>query len=242
MRSRYRRAGWRLQSGRAGRTAVERARGIAPARSSPACCSPPPPSVQPSPPAHPGRRRSPRRPPRHGGPPRAAAAPSRPDGPRPHADAVFAGGSTWTRTRRLAEPSHRDDDPRTVAYQLVDAAGLQRGRLTGLGALRCLAAPSRSTSRDSPRATAARPGRPYRSELVHLLWCGHRGTRGTPAYASFDGRELHALPERQGGHLLHPPGRRAGLGFHRGARLTRRLPGHRAPAHGDVTSPAHGPG
>ncbi|MEV5107573.1 hypothetical protein ACFQ7G_19685 [Streptomyces massasporeus] len=44
----------------------------------------------------------------------------------------FAGGSTWTKTRRLAEPSHHDDDLRTAAYQLMDAAGLQRGRLTGL--------------------------------------------------------------------------------------------------------------
>jgi DNA polymerase-4 len=44
----------------------------------------------------------------------------------------FAGGSTWTKTRRLAEPSHHDDDLRTVAYRLMDAAGLQRGRLTGL--------------------------------------------------------------------------------------------------------------
>jgi hypothetical protein len=44
----------------------------------------------------------------------------------------FAGGSTWTKTRRLAEPSHHDDDLCTVAYRLMDAAGLQRGRLTGL--------------------------------------------------------------------------------------------------------------
>jgi DNA polymerase-4 len=45
---------------------------------------------------------------------------------------TFAGGSAWTKTRRLAEPSHHDDDLRAVAYQLMDAAGLQRGRLTGL--------------------------------------------------------------------------------------------------------------
>jgi DNA polymerase-4 len=44
----------------------------------------------------------------------------------------FAGGSTWARTRRLAEPSHHDDDLRGAAYQLMDAARLQRGRLTGL--------------------------------------------------------------------------------------------------------------
>ncbi|MGV9503536.1 DNA polymerase Y family protein [Streptomyces sp. NPDC003642] len=44
----------------------------------------------------------------------------------------FAGGSRWEKTRRLAEPSAHDDDLRTAAYQLMDAAGLQRGRLTGL--------------------------------------------------------------------------------------------------------------
>ncbi|MGW5371973.1 DNA polymerase Y family protein [Streptomyces sp. NPDC004009] len=44
----------------------------------------------------------------------------------------FAGGTTWERTRRLSEPSHHDEDLRTVAYQLMDAAGLQRARLTGL--------------------------------------------------------------------------------------------------------------
>jgi DNA polymerase-4 len=44
----------------------------------------------------------------------------------------FAGGSTRTKPRRLAEPSHHDDDLRTVAYRLMDAAGLQHGRLTGL--------------------------------------------------------------------------------------------------------------
>ena len=44
----------------------------------------------------------------------------------------LAGGSTWAKTRRLTEPSHHDDDLRTAAYRLMDAAGLQRGRLTGL--------------------------------------------------------------------------------------------------------------
>ncbi|MFE9776160.1 hypothetical protein ACFYOV_31790 [Streptomyces sp. NPDC005931] len=44
----------------------------------------------------------------------------------------FAGGTTWEKTRRLAEPSAHDDDLRTLAYQLMDAAGLQRGRLTGI--------------------------------------------------------------------------------------------------------------
>ncbi|WP_306459058.1 MULTISPECIES: hypothetical protein [Streptomyces] len=36
------------------------------------------------------------------------------------------------RTRRLPEASAHDDDLRTLAYRLIDAAGLQRGRLTGL--------------------------------------------------------------------------------------------------------------
>ncbi|MGW2287071.1 DNA polymerase Y family protein [Streptomyces phaeochromogenes] len=44
----------------------------------------------------------------------------------------FAGGTSWEKTRRLPEASAHDDDLRTLAYRLVDAAGLQRGRLTGL--------------------------------------------------------------------------------------------------------------
>ncbi|MET7456851.1 hypothetical protein ABZT03_34185 [Streptomyces sp. NPDC005574] len=44
----------------------------------------------------------------------------------------FAGNGSWERTRRLTAPSAHDDDLRTLAYQLMDAAGLQRGRLTGL--------------------------------------------------------------------------------------------------------------
>ncbi|MFC8095343.1 hypothetical protein [Streptomyces sp. NPDC057301] len=45
---------------------------------------------------------------------------------------TFAGNGSWTKTRRLPEPSAHDDDLRLLAYQLMDAAGLQRGRLTGL--------------------------------------------------------------------------------------------------------------
>jgi DNA polymerase-4 len=45
---------------------------------------------------------------------------------------TFAGGGRWEKTRRLTEPSAHDDDLRTTAYQLMDAAGLQRGRLTAL--------------------------------------------------------------------------------------------------------------
>ncbi|MGW3099656.1 DNA polymerase Y family protein [Streptomyces sp. NPDC001102] len=44
----------------------------------------------------------------------------------------FAGDTRWEKTRRLAEPSAHDDDLRQLAYRLMDAAGLQRGRLTGL--------------------------------------------------------------------------------------------------------------
>lgn len=44
----------------------------------------------------------------------------------------FARGASWEKTRRLAEPTGHDDDLRTLAYQLMDAAALQRGRLTGL--------------------------------------------------------------------------------------------------------------
>jgi DNA polymerase-4 len=45
---------------------------------------------------------------------------------------TFADGARWEKTRRLTEPSAHDDDLRTTAYQLMDAASLQRGRLTGL--------------------------------------------------------------------------------------------------------------
>ncbi|MET9831193.1 hypothetical protein ABZ078_18260 [Streptomyces sp. NPDC006385] len=45
---------------------------------------------------------------------------------------TFVGDGGWERTRRLTEPSAHDDDLRLIAYQLMDAAGLQRGRLTAL--------------------------------------------------------------------------------------------------------------
>ncbi|MFE7854372.1 hypothetical protein [Streptomyces sp. NPDC057403] len=45
---------------------------------------------------------------------------------------TFAGNSSWEKTRRLAAPSAHEDDLRTTAYQLMDAAALQRGRLTAL--------------------------------------------------------------------------------------------------------------
>ncbi|MFF7764301.1 DNA polymerase Y family protein [Streptomyces griseorubiginosus] len=44
----------------------------------------------------------------------------------------FAGGASWEKTRRLAAPSAHEDDLRQLAYQLMDAAALQRGRLTAL--------------------------------------------------------------------------------------------------------------
>ncbi|MFJ3899657.1 hypothetical protein [Streptomyces sp. NPDC090083] len=44
----------------------------------------------------------------------------------------FAGGPKWEKTRRMVEPSAHEDDLRLLTYQLMDAAGLQRGRLTGL--------------------------------------------------------------------------------------------------------------
>ncbi|MFF3505369.1 hypothetical protein [Streptomyces sp. NPDC003247] len=43
---------------------------------------------------------------------------------------AFAGTGSWEKTRRLKEPSAHDEDLRALAYQLMDAAGLQRGRLT----------------------------------------------------------------------------------------------------------------
>ncbi|MFF4787916.1 hypothetical protein ACFY3E_42200 [Streptomyces griseorubiginosus] len=45
---------------------------------------------------------------------------------------TFAGNGSWEKTRRLAAPSAHEDDLRTTAYQLMDAAALQRGRLTAL--------------------------------------------------------------------------------------------------------------
>ncbi|MFG2358339.1 hypothetical protein [Streptomyces sp. NPDC048521] len=36
------------------------------------------------------------------------------------------------KTRRLAQPSAHQEDLRTVAYQLMDAVGLQRALLTGI--------------------------------------------------------------------------------------------------------------
>ncbi|MFE2533849.1 hypothetical protein [Streptomyces sp. NPDC059371] len=44
----------------------------------------------------------------------------------------FAGGTTWEKARRLAEASAHKDDLRTMAYWLIDAAGLQRGRITAI--------------------------------------------------------------------------------------------------------------
>ncbi|MET9895946.1 hypothetical protein ABZZ47_38285 [Streptomyces sp. NPDC006465] len=44
----------------------------------------------------------------------------------------FAGGTSWEKTRRLAEASAHDDDLRAMAYRLIDAAGLQRGRITAI--------------------------------------------------------------------------------------------------------------
>lgn len=44
----------------------------------------------------------------------------------------FVGEGRWEKSRRLPSASAHDDDLRTLAYQLMDAAGLQRGRLAGL--------------------------------------------------------------------------------------------------------------
>nr|WP_307848199.1 hypothetical protein [Streptomyces sp. RK31] len=44
----------------------------------------------------------------------------------------FAGTGRWSKTHRLPEPSAHEDDLRAAAYRLMDAAGLQRGRLTAL--------------------------------------------------------------------------------------------------------------
>ncbi|MEU8749771.1 hypothetical protein AB0C88_04745 [Streptomyces chartreusis] len=71
---------------------------------------------------------------------------------------TLAGDGRWEKTRRLAEPSGHDDDLRLIAYQLMDAAGLQRGRLTALASrARTSSTPTKSPSR-SPWTTPASPG------------------------------------------------------------------------------------
>ncbi|MFH8470605.1 hypothetical protein [Streptomyces sp. NPDC017991] len=60
----------------------------------------------------------------------------------------FAGGTAWEKTHRLPEASAHEDDLRTMAFRLIDAAGLQRGRLTGLVLrVRTWSAPARWPSR-----------------------------------------------------------------------------------------------
>ncbi|WP_369192137.1 hypothetical protein [Streptomyces sp. R08] len=44
----------------------------------------------------------------------------------------FVGGPKWEKKRRLTGPSTHEDDLRLLAYKVMDAAGLQQGRLTGL--------------------------------------------------------------------------------------------------------------
>ncbi|WP_308293308.1 hypothetical protein [Streptomyces sp. YS415] len=45
---------------------------------------------------------------------------------------TLAGNTSWTSSRCLTEPSAHDDDLRLLVYQLMDAACLQRFRLTAL--------------------------------------------------------------------------------------------------------------
>ncbi|MEV7346785.1 hypothetical protein [Streptomyces sp. NPDC093544] len=42
---------------------------------------------------------------------------------------LFAGDARWEKSRRPGAPSALEDDLRTAVFQLLDAAGLQRGRL-----------------------------------------------------------------------------------------------------------------
>ncbi|MEU6355959.1 hypothetical protein ABZ896_42725 [Streptomyces sp. NPDC047072] len=44
----------------------------------------------------------------------------------------FAGGPSWSRTQRLAQTSAHEEDLRAAAYRCMDAAALQRARLTGM--------------------------------------------------------------------------------------------------------------
>ncbi|WP_443074382.1 DinB/UmuC family translesion DNA polymerase [Streptomyces sp. NBC_01462] len=101
----------------------------------------------------------------------------------------FAGGTTWEKTRRLPEASAHDDDLRTPAYRLIDAAGLQRGRLTGMwcrtcgagGWIRAAAGPGdRRTSvfRRSSWACQMRPKPPSAPGAAAAAGRAHRA--GTP--------------------------------------------------------------
>ncbi|GDY68827.1 hypothetical protein SAV14893_082200 [Streptomyces avermitilis] len=72
-----------------------------------------------------------------------------PDRPRadPH---PAAGGTTWDKTPRLPQVSAYDDDLRTMAYPVIDAIGLQRGRITaGRGYPPFAFAPFRAALRSS---------------------------------------------------------------------------------------------
>ncbi|MGQ4420627.1 hypothetical protein ACN6LA_000837 [Streptomyces sp. SAS_269] len=150
----------RLLGGRAGRQARERARGIAPpvvARSLPASAS-----VQCTFARHT----------LDGADVRAAllalvvrlGRTLRRRGQSPQAPTLplaFAWTGRWSKTCRLPQPSAHDDDLRTAAYRLMDAAGLQRGRLTGLqlrgkSCATPTPTPTPSPSR-SPSTTPARP-------------------------------------------------------------------------------------
>ncbi|WP_326806071.1 hypothetical protein OIE49_36690 [Streptomyces sp. NBC_01788] len=67
---------------------------------------------------------------------------------------TFAGGTSWEKSRRMPEPSAHEDDLRQLTYRLMDAAGLQRGRLTSL-ALR--GERTSSTATRSPNSSASTP-------------------------------------------------------------------------------------
>ncbi len=122
----------RMLGGRAGRTAVDRARGIDPRTVTP--------RLQPA--SATVRHKFPRD--VHDGAPARAAllglvvqlgGELRRRGQAARALTLtlsFAGGPQWEKTRRMVEPSAHEDDLRLLVYQLMDAAGLQRGRLTGL--------------------------------------------------------------------------------------------------------------
>jgi nucleotidyltransferase/DNA polymerase involved in DNA repair len=118
----------RLLGGRAGRLAADRARGIDPRPVAPRSarngdrptgfCLP-----------RPGRSGGPAPPCSSSSSGSGPAAPPRPPGRALSLVLTFAGGSRWEKIRRLTEPSAHDDDLRAPAYQLMEAAGLQRGRL-----------------------------------------------------------------------------------------------------------------
>ncbi|MFI1839990.1 hypothetical protein [Streptomyces olivaceoviridis] len=94
----------------------------------------------------------------------------------------FAGGSTWEKTPCLPEPSAHEDDLCMLAYQLIDAAGLQRARLTGIVRkgedLIDVGQVAEQVSLDAGRGSRWSPSRPWTAfRDLRLAGCSTRTPR-----------------------------------------------------------------